>query len=50
MIYKGKFSWEFFIIPTINFDWSNKVNGFVFITFLWLRWYVGVRIRTGHTR
>lgn len=43
---KGKLSWEFFVIPTIRIDWGNKdfVNGFVSITFEWLRWYIGFKI------
>lgn len=38
--------YDFFIIPTIRIDWSDKNfnHGVTRVTIEWLRWYVGFRI------
>lgn len=44
---KGTLLYDFFIIPTIRIDWSNKDfdYGFTRVTVEWLRWYVGFTIK-----
>lgn len=42
-MFRGTLLYDFFILPTIRIDWSNKdfYNGFTRITIEWLRWYIG---------
>lgn len=45
---RGTLIYDFFVIPTIRIDWSNRdfENGFTLIVIEWLRWYIGFAIRS----
>ena len=49
---KGTLIYDFFILPTIRIDWSNKDfdYGFTRVTVEWLRWYIGFTIKDRKTK